>query len=417
MSCTECMPDTFSRPVRGMAWVAAVAVVFAVSCSSSGGSVSRGQRAASTTGDAKGIATIDAVHARAEQSLRAGGVYHATIETKTTATPNDLDRSSTTERWVDVVHGVARDEQTVPDTGPENASGHFTTMITGDVGGSNNQSVRDSRSLRDSRETLRPASGLSPAAALVIDCPPFGLLKGSTTTLSKGSYAGRPALVLANEGTTSGDDGKVHFTSKTYLDPVTALPLGKTEDGTLDTNNTITGTYSSQVTYRYAFVPPESLQRGFFDPATLGWHAPDPVAALPTGVPVYWLGQDFDPGGGLPKLTLATVTGPQNSGGNYSAILDYAPVTDRYGPRVISIQLLTATAPTPAGCPAQPPIAINTAQVTLFCGVAIVRFPNAVLQVAAPGVLGTVTAPGPPSPYENTQALLTVIRGLRLRTP
>ena len=412
MSCTECTPDAFRRPVRGLVWVAAAAAVFGVSCSSGGGSVSRDQTSASTTGDAKGIATVDAAYARAEQSVRAGGVYHATIETKTTTTRSYLDRSNTTERWVDVVHGVARDERTVPDTGPENASGQFITMITGDVAWVQQPVGPGQPVTQGQPQDAQTCFGLSPAAALVIGCPPFGLFKGSTT-LSKGSYAGRPALVLAIEGTISGEDHDVRYTSKTYLDPVTALPVGKTEDGSFDVSPGTTATYANQVTYRYAFAKPESLQRGFFDPATLGWHAPDPVAALPTGVPVYWLGQDFDPGGGLPKLTLATVTGPQNSNGGYTAILDYAPVTDRYGPRVISIQLLTTTAPTPAtpGCPGQTPIVINAAQVTLYCGVAIVRFPNAVLQVVVGG------GDGPAIPYNTPQALVTVIRGLRLRTP
>ena len=111
-----------------------------------------------------------------------------------------------------------------------------------------------------------------------------------------GSYAGRPALVLAVDGTYSGEDHQRALRLQDLPGSGDCVAGGGEQKTAPSTRRaSVQPAYANQVTYRYAFATPESLQTGFFEPATLGWHAPDPVAALPTSGQVYWLGQDSTP--------------------------------------------------------------------------------------------------------------------------
>ena len=172
----ECMPDAFGRPVRGVARVAAVALVVGVSCSQGGGSVYSGVRQAlrHPAGSPRSTPRTPGPSSRCTP----GGFI--TPRSRRRPRPRrSLSGSVEHDRAVGRCAPRRRPRQkTVPYTGPENASGHFTMMITGDVAWVQ-QPVGPGQPVSEGQpQGAQTCHGLSPAAALVMGCPPHGLFQG-----------------------------------------------------------------------------------------------------------------------------------------------------------------------------------------------------------------------------------------------
>lgn len=300
----------------GTCRIGAVAAVVLLACSCS-------HQSAGTAAGKSSSLSVDAIYAQAQRSLKAAGVYHQTIDTVTTQ--GDEKSHTTVERWIDVSHDVSRTLRSYS-VGGQPAQ-QATELVSGGV-----------EWLFGQQQSAKGCHGARAVAALALGCP--GPTEDSKTTAEQGSYQGQPALVLATSGTVQAEDSASTTTSRTNLDPVTALPLGATSDGTVKSATVVP--LHEVTTYRGEDLAPGSLKADFFDPASLGRHAPDPEDALGHGLPFYWLGRTWSPGGKLPAVTLQQVEGPGGPG--YAAILDYAPVSDRFGPRVLMIQVWTAAA-------------------------------------------------------------------------
>ena len=259
--------------------------------------------------------------------------------------------------------------------------------------------------------------GASPLTSLVLGClVPGG---GKPSTAEAGTYGGKPVTVLVTDTSFSGEDQHTKTTRRTYLDTGSALPIAAAVDGTIDDGKV--APVHGLLRYRGEFLSAASLPAGFFDPASLGWHLPDLQARLPTGVPVYWLGREFHPGGGLPALTLSGVE--KGEPDLYAAILEYGPASDPFGPRELMIMVMTPAqfhdphrVPTAMRC-AGPSLSLPGARTAMNCSKtfstrARVELPDAVLEISAPEGLNSTK-----SPYLGPDAITAVLRGLMLRKP
>jgi len=141
-------------------------------------------------------------------------------------------------------------------------------------------------------------------------------------------------IVLYSEGDLPSHDWTAAFKAWLYLDPASYLPVAARlwegapfgdEDG---------APLELEFSYRYEheFVDRDSLSTDFF----VGTPEPDPAANLVPevgGMRVYWLGRRFDPGGGLPSVTLmgaGTTKDDQRYGPTYRASIEYEGGTRNY---------------------------------------------------------------------------------------
>jgi hypothetical protein len=353
---------------------------------------------------------VHQVSAQAEKSLRAGGIYHAMITEEEDS--GAYSYSATAEIWADLAQGAAREESAYTYTGGHvpRRTDRTATLIADGV----NWVDGEPRS-------TNACPGIDPVTSLVLGCLAPANAKPSTT--EAGNYQGKPATILVTDTSFDGEDQRTKTTRRTYLDTDSALPVGARVDGTID-DGTVAPLHRV-ITYRAEFLPASKLPGDFFTPGSLGWHLPDPEAELPTGVAVYWLGKDFHPGGGLPALTFSGVE--KGEPDFYSAILDYAPTSDPFGPRALTIMVMTPAqfhdprrTPTPMRC-AGPSISLAGAHTAMNCSKtfslrARVTLPDAVLEITAPGGLAPDRSTPIDSAYLGQEAITAVLRALTLHT-
>ena len=244
-----------------LAGLATLLIVCAsVACGESEG-VSRPSAPSTTTG-ARADITPEEVFARTEASLRAlGGIYHATVVTEWR--DGDDRMSTTTERWIDVVHDVTRSESIW------NGSDEAQTITVG-----NDMYVNDFGS---ARRMPRGACfrGLLMAVGVALDCTSATGITG--VTVEHGDIDGRPTIVLVFSGETASSDWSATFTSRLSLDAVTYLPVLKELSGIKDEGKQVS--YSERAAYEHDVVPIDSLADDFFDPLSIG------VQPAPTWTP------------------------------------------------------------------------------------------------------------------------------------
>ena len=135
-------------------------------------------------------------------------------------------------------------------------------------------------------------------------------------------YDGRPAAALVFERTEVEETGGA-TTTYLYLERDTFLPIAWVVESF---GRGEVGRFVS--TYQNEFVAADALPVDFFDPVSIGYVEEDPESPLDDpalGLTVYWLGLEFDPGGGLPSLTLARSMGvrPPGGGPGDRAMLEY----------------------------------------------------------------------------------------------
>ena len=115
-------------------------------------------------------------------------------------------------------------------------------------------------------------------------------------------YGGRAAAALVFDVKSEAQEGTITV----YIDPTTFLPIARIDEAT-----TGAGWPRLVVSYEHEFVDAGSLDAAFLDPRSIGYGAEDEEAtldAIATEVPVWWLGADFDPGGGLRELVLVRIS-------------------------------------------------------------------------------------------------------------
>jgi hypothetical protein len=197
--------------------------------------------------------TVAQTYSRAERSLREGGVYHSTI-TGLIEPGNPIMRY-TREVWVDLAGSAARLESRVTSALPGNTFKQQITLVF--KGGLWNDG---------SKLPTTPCPGLNAATVALLGCPTPA--KDTPAVLEPGTYAGHPVLTLVWRGTIDTGDQVGPFTTRTYLDRTTALPLARLSE------NRVAGTAPRRQTEqdRHQFMSRDSLPKDFFDPASLGWH-------------------------------------------------------------------------------------------------------------------------------------------------
>jgi hypothetical protein len=120
--------------------------------------------------------------------------------------------------------------------------------------------------------------------------------------VEEASYAGRRALALVFAQELGRDRTRV----RVYVDGETFLPLAREVVYLVDGRDVA----GLRVTYEHEFLRAESLAPDFFDPRSIGYGMADPDALLDQvarEVPVYWLGEEFEPGGGFDPLVLVRI--------------------------------------------------------------------------------------------------------------
>lgn len=273
-----------------------------------------------------GVLSVNEVYRRAEQELRRhGGIYQVTITMS-----DDLGLvayEGTVRRWVDVRGEASREESELGELG------RFTQITTREA---RYMRERDGKVTATSGQLWR-CQGVGVAASAVLGCP--GPLERSTTELRAGEYEGRRTIVLVTTGTSSGSDENFSFTRRLHLDPRTYLPVALESEGQVDFGQV--KPTRQRHTYTGRFIGTDGVEPAFFDPVSIGYAPTDIANALDAAadLSVYWLGDRFAGGGGLPELLLAKVDVPSRGGPGYRYVLYYARADDRFGPPVVTLQL------------------------------------------------------------------------------
>jgi hypothetical protein len=354
------------------------------------------------------------LYARAAHSLRDGQVYHATIRIRQTAGAYSF--RATQQLWIDGRRHTARQQSRYVFTGAGRRGHQTTTTLI-----SHGVTWVDGRP-----QSPTACHHASPVTSILIGCPTTRT--PGATRIQHGTYQGHPATVLFTDTSFTGSDQAAVTTQRTLLDPATALPLAATVNGTIDDGHL--ARVHATLAYHTRFQPRSSLPADFFDPASLGWHLPDPVADLPTDTPIYWLGPRFHPTQRppphrrLPTLVLAGVDKP-GAPALYAALLRYAPAGDPYAPPLLTIIVMTPAQfhdphliPETMRC-GGPALPLPGAHVSTTCNRrntrARIELPDAVLEITATDTIrdGNLIR----SAYRTRQAILTVLRGLTARTP
>ncbi|MCH7811627.1 MAG: helix-turn-helix transcriptional regulator [Chloroflexi bacterium] len=240
--------------------------------------------------------------------VREGEVFHTTMETTITDAEGATEPFFEMEVWLDGGSEMSRSEFRLDPSQDLDITEELTTILIGETG--------YYRDCCDTRTADAQRCGGMPTTIdeitlfpLLFDCGDlseqlqFGVLQVDIDV----EYAGTPAVVLTREvmaqyPTETGPQFLDRVTVAFYLDRASFLPLAfvlisdsveDEDDGTLLT------------TFQNEFLPPVSLPDDFFDPASIGYVAPDPFAGLNTtdpGISVYWLGEALPPQSGLPRL-------------------------------------------------------------------------------------------------------------------
>jgi hypothetical protein len=376
---------------------------------SGGSALGRPSGDTSVADSAGGAPSVESVVAKAQRSLRAGGVLHQRV----TVTQDAGDRSFTTIRdlWLDGTADALREARTYRPEGAALSPQRDLLLAVDGVLWSNGKML-----------ARAPACyGGGVAVSALVGCPSPTADDG-TISVRRGTWHGRPALVLLFHRVSGGEDTTETVDGREFLDAGTAMPLAEEEAGRITGDGNFA--LRRMTTFAGGFVDDSAVAADFFDPASLGWHVADPEKDLPTDVPVYWLGRTFDPGGGLPALRLAEVESAGAGGPGYSAILEYGPADDPVAAPALTIQVWTQAALDAShivwGNCATQNYSQGPLQIALRCpNVSVrraeVRTGESFLLLNAPGFAmgSTITA----SPYNTPQALLTAARALTLWQP
>jgi hypothetical protein len=121
-------------------------------------------------------------------------------------------------------------------------------------------------------------------------------------------YKGRAAIALLLDTGEHPASGENPATVHIYLDRESFLPLARVVDWYYNGDGEPFATYVSE--YDHEFISADALSRDFLDPRSIGYGAENEDALLDgidAEVPVYWLGDEFEPEGDLKPLVLTRI--------------------------------------------------------------------------------------------------------------
>jgi DNA-binding CsgD family transcriptional regulator len=287
------------------------------------GVIAMGGRQAQGPGDVETPSelSVEEVYRRTDETLaQSGRVYHAEVESEGTSI---APFESSGEQWVDASRQVAREEIVSELKAPATPRRDEAAAIRRSDGSFEKDSER-------TRQTPpRMCHGATLAASVVLGCP----TDNATTTVANGSYGGQDAILLIIKGETVGTDS-TPFTSRTYLDAKTFLPVAAIMEG--DQNQLL----ASKTTYTTSWVQRDTLPADFFEPAAIGYVPPDPQAAIRNAndLQVYWLGTEFS-APNVERLILRSSVAAPNRGVPYRYSLTYARASNPHDPPFLTLQI------------------------------------------------------------------------------
>jgi hypothetical protein len=233
------------------------------------------------------------------------------------------------------------------------------------------------------------------------------------------SYRGHAALAVTQSGTSRGSDETYETTTRSYFDPETYLPLGTTQEGTLDVGTI--HPVSSDIPVEYNFVRLDTLPHDFFDPVALGYVEEDPMDDLDAlEGPVYWLGREFEGGDGFPALVLDDVHGDE---------MVYRPASG--DPPFLAVRINLQGSSPSGPCVETREIVLDDRRATIYAShhdvslgrdgrclpadkySAVVRFDDAFVEVDAPTT--NTGSGGVRSAYDSEEGIDLLIRSLKRR--
>jgi hypothetical protein len=122
-------------------------------------------------------------------------------------------------------------------------------------------------------------------------------------------YKGQAAIALVLDTGEHPASGENPATVHVYLDRESFLPLARVVGWYDNGSGEPSATYVSE--YEHEFISADALSGDFLDPRSIGYGAENEdalLAEIASEVPVYWLGDEFEPEGDLEPLVLTRIT-------------------------------------------------------------------------------------------------------------
>lgn len=294
--------------------------------------------------------TLAEVYEHMEQAItREGHVFHTRIETvsvqHTFPTPTPEEKAESRNIFGDL-SGVWYELWLEPATATGRVEHHY---VSGDGPAVSSRIVTRDEAFRVNEGQSAETSALlcrgsdSSLLAQLMMCGNY--LEESHTRVMSATYDGRDVIALLTEGDLPSHDWTSPFTNTLYVDPDTWLPIANESHSEIPESDDRSFELEYFTVYKSEFIPRSSLADDFFQPSALGYVPRDPEASLKKkdpGIPVYWLGTEFDGGGSLPTLQI------QSSGVHadrdprlprlYLVNIEYGDAGDEHGPPIIGMQ-------------------------------------------------------------------------------
>jgi hypothetical protein len=274
-----------------------------------------------------------------KQMTRPDQVLHTTIHEESHS--GDISVTATHQLWTDVVGDRARGEYEYSYTPKDMpAIDYSETRISSD--GIEYVLNSDDSEVAKNRADICPGT-TSTALHIQRICPKeISRSNASVSPITfqgEADFEGAPALVLSWQSAFEGSDQTTNTVSTLYLDATTILPIALISEGTIDAGEVRQFTATRRFTHE--FVDANSLPADFFDPASIGYVAESVnqmLERIDPSLGLYWLGERFSPGAGLPDLALGDVWGGM-SGPGYKGTLFYHPADDEFAPPMVVLEL------------------------------------------------------------------------------
>jgi len=237
------------------------------------------------------------------------------------------------ELWIDGRDGIVRVEERLPVPDGEL---HIAHAIVRDDGTFRVAADGQSRDV----DSLRCRGATSVALAQLMLCRNY--LEKSSTSVREASYDGQPVIVLVTAGDLPSHDWNSSFEHRLYVDASSLMPVAGDDRQTVPVGDQKRIDYRVRYRYDTEFVERSLLSSEFFEPSSIGYVERDPAANLRAdadGMPVYWLGREFDPGtGAAPLVLFAGGIHPGTYPPGYRALLSYEQAGGKRGRPMISMQ-------------------------------------------------------------------------------
>jgi hypothetical protein len=248
--------------------------------------------------------TVEQAYARmAEGMTREGQVLRTRVSTGSQqSSDGEVLPYATTDLWIDTSAQSLREEFHLdPSVDDYDLAKEYTLIVRdGQV------YVPDDpgEALRHDVESFCPGSD-NALVAYLLGCADLDLQEVAASIETRfdadREYEGRAAAALVFDVKSEAHEGTITV----YIDPATFLPISRINEAT-----TGAGWPRLVVSYEHEFVDAGSLDATFLDPHSIGYGAEDEqgkLDAIAQEVPVWWLGDEVDPGGGLPELVLVRI--------------------------------------------------------------------------------------------------------------